>query len=475
MPKKLHQRSVDDPFESQIEASYRRSFILLCIGYILLACAGLVYVAWSTPDQIWTDGTWRIWMRLTLLAAAVLLAACFLLWNRTRITNATQIMSAITALIIALGAMMLLSRLLLQPRAPDLVAWGLFDLLALHVIACLTLPWRPRDSVPPFVPLLIIWAVLMIVVPSHLDMFQRCVAALLAPAVLFPGAGLASWRYRKSREQFDHLMLGRRMESIGSELSRARIVHDAMFPRPTDTGHALFEYAYMPLQELGGDYVHLHVCRTTGRVYLTLLDVAGHGLAAALTVNRLFGELERIRAEKWDASPHDVVELLNRYINLTMAPYNLYATGTCIMLDPSTGDLRWVNAGHPPAILRRIDGSVNDLPGTTLLLGAESYAEFETNEKSMQLSPGDTVIAYTDGIFEARDDSGKRFGIDGLRETARFTPPPRDWTRFIMNAVNKHMHGPAQDDMLVVSLQFSSQRVGELGEHAEESAAKINA
>jgi hypothetical protein len=44
-----------------------------------------------------------------------------------------------------------------------------------------------------------------------------------------------------------------------------------------------------------------------------------------------------------------------------------------------------------------------------------------------------------------------------------------------MNAVNKHMHGPAQDDMLVVSLQFSSQRVGELGEHAEESAAKINA
>jgi sigma-B regulation protein RsbU (phosphoserine phosphatase) len=118
---------------------------------------------------------------------------------------------------------------------------------------------------------------------------------------------------------------------------------------------------------------------------------------------------------------------------------------------------------------------VNDLPGTTLLLGAESYAEFETNEKSMQLSPGDTVIAYTDGIFEARDNSGKRFGIDGLRETARFTPPPRDWTRFIMNAVNKHMHGPAQDDMLVVSLQFSSQRVGELGDHAEEPAARVNA
>jgi serine phosphatase RsbU (regulator of sigma subunit) len=475
MPTRLFQRSIADPFQSQIEASYRRSFVLLCIGYIVLACGGLVYVAWSTSDQLWDEAHWRVWMRLTFLAAGVLLAACFLIWNRMRAVRSSQIISAITALIVALGAMMLLSRLLLQPKKPDLVAWGLLDIMALHVIACATLPWKPRESIVPFVPLLIIWAVLMIAVNTHMELFTRFVAVLVAPAAMAPGAGLTSWRFRKSREQFDHQMLGRRMETLGGELSRARIVHDAMFPRATDTGHVAFEYAYLPMQEIGGDYVHLHVCRATGRVYLTLLDVAGHGLAAALTVNRLFGELERIRAEKWDATPHDLMELLNRYINLTMAPYNLYATGTCLMIDPSTGELKWVNAGHPPAIIRRANGQVVDLPGTTVLLGAQSYAEFETNQKSMSLDPGDTVIAYTDGIFEARNGDGKRFGIDGLRETARFTPPPRDWTRFIMNAVNKHLHGPSQDDMLVVSLQLTSLRIDQPVEHAERRAESAQA
>ncbi|MEM7229557.1 MAG: PP2C family protein-serine/threonine phosphatase [Planctomycetota bacterium] len=242
------------------------------------------------------------------------------------------------------------------------------------------------------------------------------------------------------------------MQSIGGEFTRARIVHDAMFPKPFDVGHIAFEYQYEPIAEIGGDYVHIHVCKESGKIYLTLLDVAGHGLAAALTVNRLFGELERIRAENPHAQPHDVMLLLNRYINLTMSRHSLFATGMCMSLDPSSGTLTWVNAGHPPSLLRTTDGGVRDLETTCMLLGVQNPNDFEPNEQQIAMHPGDVVIAYTDGVIEARSPAGEQFGMDRLRETAKFNPPPRFWSRFITSAVSTHHNGNPDDDLLVVAL-----------------------
>jgi serine phosphatase RsbU (regulator of sigma subunit) len=456
------QSRYDDQFEQQLDTSFRRSFLVLCAGYFVLAFGGLIYVASAAPKAAWEADTWRIWLRLGLLASAGLLAACFLLWNRRRNANRTQLMTAITALVIIVGSIMLGSRLLMQPMIPHLASWGLGDVLALHLVACLLLPWRVKDCFWPFAPLLLLWIAIVPAMQSEWDGFQKLVTIIVSPAVLVPGALIAAWRFKRSEEDFDREMLGQQVQSIGGEMSRARIIHDAMFPKSADTGNVIFEYEYVPMYEIGGDYVHLHHCRDSGRVYMTLLDVAGHGLAAALTVNRLFGELERIRAENPDAEPADVMELLNRYINLTMAPYNLYATGTCILIDPNTGELKWVTAGHPPGIVRRVAGEIATLPGTTMLLGAQSYAEFMPNQQTMKLSPGDVVIVYTDGAFEARDKFGKRFGIERLRETAGFNPPPRSWPRFLATAVQKHADDAAEDDLLIASLRFCSYRITEL-------------
>ncbi|MCA9295175.1 MAG: serine/threonine-protein phosphatase, partial [Phycisphaerales bacterium] len=265
-----------------------------------------------------------------------------------------------------------------------------------------------------------------------------------------------AWRVARQEEELERRALRGQVKSIGGELSRARIVHDAMFPKQFDLGHIVFEYQYQPIAEIGGDYVHMHVCPETGLVYLTLLDVAGHGLAAALTVNRLFGELERIRAENPHARPHDVMALLNRYINLTMSRHSLFATGACIMIDPSSGELHWVNAGHPPALVRTTDGTIRELETTCMLLGVLPSQEFEPDEQCMVIKPGDVVIAYTDGVIEARSPDGEQFGLNRLRDTARFDPPPRFWSRFITSAVANHHVGHPDDDLLVVALTLRS-------------------
>ncbi|MHC5022992.1 MAG: PP2C family protein-serine/threonine phosphatase [Planctomycetota bacterium] len=413
----------------------------------------------------------RAWVRLGGQALALLVVAYFLGVQRRRLRTRQDVITAAAAMIIIVGVLLLASRLVLQRAVPNLTAWGLLDIFILHVLACLIMPWTAREAIIPFTPLLLVWA-LSFLVPGDSDwqIFDRLVGVIVSPAVLVPGALMAGWGARRRDEVAERRLLGQQVRSMGGELSRARIVHDAMFPEPTDTGHVAFEYEYLPIAEIGGDYVHLHVCPRTDCIYLTLLDVAGHGLAAALTVNRLFGELERIRAEDPDATPADVISLLNRYICLTMARHDLYATGTCIMLDPNSGSLEWSNAGHPPAMLRRANGEVTELACTTVLLGALEPNEFGPNQHDTRIMPGDVVIAYTDGTFEARDASGRCFGLDSLRKTAHFSPPPRSWPKFIAHAVTSHHDGCADDDILIASLTLRSLRVASQPATREEAA-----
>jgi serine phosphatase RsbU (regulator of sigma subunit) len=191
-----------------------------------------------------------------------------------------------------------------------------------------------------------------------------------------------------------------------------------------------------------------------GIVHLTLIDVTGHGLPAALTINRLYGELERIRAENPEAEPGEVLTLLNRYINLTLMKHNIFATAACLAIDPYQGTLRYANAGHPPAFLRGANGVVRELNATAVLLGALSPAEFSADQRSVELAPGDILIIYTDGAFEARDRLGRSLGLKNLQQLMQQNPPPRNWPQFITSTVEKHHAGRADDDILVAAVTF---------------------
>ena len=468
----IERPNVSDPILDELA---KRSLVALCVLLLGLGIADavrfLIYdlsplleaarLAPDAPDGVAQANALRGWSRLGGYIAALLTVVYFLVIQRRRLKTYKQVVDNVSLMLVLIGVILLASRLVLQNVDSTMNAWGIVDITLLHLAACMTIPWSWKDSVVPFIPLLLIWALVMLVPDAgSWDIFDRVVVVIMSGFVLAPGALIASWRKKRWGEDIERLQLGEQVRNIGGELTRARIVHDAMFPRDYDDGHICFEYEYDPIHEIGGDYVHLHVCPNTGKVFLTLLDVAGHGLAAALTVNRLFGELERIRAENPDSEPADVMALLNRYIHLTMARHGMFATGACLMLDPNTGILNWVNAGHPPTLLRRADGRVFDLKGTTMLLGAQSDEEFDTNQQSVKITPGDVVIAYTDGAYEARNPEGKSFGLSRMREIARFQPAPRSWTRFIATAVQKHHAGQAEDDVLIVTLTLKSLRVG---------------
>lgn len=407
-----------------------------------------------------TDAARRGALRLLGFIAVASLAAWFGLIRARRVATRGELLGTYTLFVTITGALLLVMRLVVQQAIPGSTVWGVADLLILHLCACVCLPLSSRDATIPFAPLLVVWAVIFLLpAASEWDTLDRVVGIIMSPLLLVPGAAIANWRERRRVEDAERLELGQQVEHMGGELSRARIVHEAMFPESIK-GHVAFEYEYQPIAEIGGDYVHAFVEPESERMTVTLLDVAGHGLAAALTVNRLFGELERILAEDPSAEPAEIMGLLNRYIYLTMAPHSMFATGTCMTIDPGCGTLTWVSAGHPPSFLRRLNGNVEDLPTTTILLGADAPANFDPAQESLTLSPGDVVIAYTDGAFEARAKTGAMFGMDGVRRITGFDPPPRSWPKFIAGAVANHHGGNVQDDVLIVAMGLVSKRVG---------------
>jgi len=398
--------------------------------------------------------------RLAALAAAAAGVIFVLIFHRRRVQTRGQLSNTVMILMFGCGSLMLASRLLVQGTLPGYAAWGILDVVLLQGIAALLMPWSARESILSSAALLLIWGVTFIVpAGARGELIDRLVGVIVSPLALAPAAMLCDWRRRRREDMEERKRLDRRVELMGGELSRARIVHDAMFPRPFSGEPIALDYVYEPIQEIGGDYVHVHRNAKTGVTMLTMLDVAGHGLAAALTVNRLFGELERIIAEHPDATPHTVMALLNRYIHLTMSGHSLFATGACLRLDPATGELSWVNAGHPPAIVRHLQARTTSLPSTTFLLGVVGSDEFDPCEQRMRLRPGECLIAYTDGAFEARNPRGECFGLKRIEELLCFDPPPRSWPRFIASAVADHHQGSAGDDVLIASLTLTALRV----------------
>ena len=181
------------------------------------------------------------------------------------------------------------------------------------------------------------------------------------------------------------------------------------------------------------------------------MDVTGHGLASALTVSRLSGEIERLLAEDPDISPGAVLRALNRYVSLTLAKHSVYLTAIAVQVDPADGTVRYVNAGHPPAFVRRADGRVERFDSTTFLLGAVPDADFDADETEIVLGPADTLVLVTDGVHEAPDRMGRQFGLDRLREHLARPSAPDRWSLSLAQAVEQWRGRIGDDDVLVAT------------------------
>lgn len=397
-------------------------------------------------------------LSLAEAAAAIGVAAYFIRSGWIAPASREQILKSAYLLILILGMISLGAKLAGGLLGVPSSSGVMYSLFFWHFTACVFLPWSPRESLRALMPLFLIALGLgAIVTFNTATWLEWGAAALLTPFIFLPGLAICWWRLSRHGKRFRTRMVGKHFFAMREELARARGIHDSVFPQPHEDDYLRFNYSYKPMREMGGDYIHLHAA-PDGLMHVTLIDVTGHGLAAALTVNRIYGELERIRAEMPEADPAEVLGLLNRYFNLTLVKHTIYATAACATIDPVRSKLAWASAGHPPAFLRGAGGTVTELEATTVLLGAAPHEVFDAPSRKVDLVPGDVLLMYTDGSFEARDRAGEQFGLDVLRDLVRRRDAPQDWPQFIAAQVNKHTGGASDDDVLIASVLFKAQR-----------------
>ncbi|MFJ8043931.1 SpoIIE family protein phosphatase [Kitasatospora sp. NPDC096147] len=166
---------------------------------------------------------------------------------------------------------------------------------------------------------------------------------------------------------------------------------------------------YRPAEKehlVGGDWYDT-LTLPSGEILLCVGDVAGHGIDAATGMVALRNALRGLAAT--GAGPAQLLTWLNSVTHHLTD--NVTATAVCALYDPATRRLRWARAGHLPPVLLR-DGRARTLPQVNgILLGVLDHAEYD--EDHLDLAPGDTLVMFTDGLIERRDES-VHASLDGL-------------------------------------------------------------
>ena len=160
--------------------------------------------------------------------------------------------------------------------------------------------------------------------------------------------------------------------------------------------------------EIGGDYYDF-IQRPDGRMLIALGDVSGKGTAAALLMSSLHAAIHAQISAK--SSLDETVTSVNQYL-AENTPSNRFVTLFAAELDPVRGSLKYINAGHNPPLIGRLDGSIEQLSSGGFPLGIIPAAEYEMGE--MTLSPGESLVIYSDGVSEANNLAGDEFGLDRL-------------------------------------------------------------
>jgi sigma-B regulation protein RsbU (phosphoserine phosphatase) len=237
------------------------------------------------------------------------------------------------------------------------------------------------------------------------------------------------------------------------ELKIAAEIQHALLPASRYVGK-VFEVAAtsVPCRAIGGDFFDYFHLPRDGFAFV-LGDVAGKGPAAALLASLLQG-IFTANAYR-DGTPAGFVTLANDAL-VRRAVEARFATAIYAVLD-RRGRLTYCNAGHNPPFLVSRSG-VRRLDWGGMVVGAFEHATFD--EDTQQLWPGDVLVAYSDGVTEARDSSGEEFGEERLLSCvqANCTRSPVDIMEYLLSTVHQFSAGTAQgDDLTMLVLRYTGE------------------
>ncbi len=251
--------------------------------------------------------------------------------------------------------------------------------------------------------------------------------------------------------------------AYGDVITRTRRTQDvtmaaelrwSMLPPLTYTGRNLTISGIVePAYEIAGDSFDYAVNGDTAHV--AILDAMGHGVEAARIANLAVAAYRHSRRR--DLGTVDTYKFMDQILADQFGPER-FATAQLATLTLSTGQLCWLNAGHPPPMVIRRGHRVDLSSDVCLPVGLAGATVADAKLAEAYLEPGDLVLFFTDGVVEARSAGGDEFGRERLADlterAAAAEQTPAETLRLVGHAVLEHQIGVLQDDATLLLLAW---------------------
>jgi len=244
-------------------------------------------------------------------------------------------------------------------------------------------------------------------------------------------------------------------ERLEKELQVASAIQMSLLPQSLPILEGFdFGAAIMPARAVGGDFYDFFPL-AEDRLGIVIGDVADKGVPSAIYMAQT---LALLYAESYQhLSAREVLQRVNQLLQ-GIGESGLFVTALYGILDQRTGEFSYARAGHELPLLLEPSGQIEIMPyGAGQLLGVLENPLLD--EQTVPLPPGSTLLLYTDGVLDCRDEQGNAFGMERLKATLSVLKslPAQEICRQLWQRIKDHQRSaPQDDDVTIVSIHALS-------------------
>ena len=211
---------------------------------------------------------------------------------------------------------------------------------------------------------------------------------------------------------------------------------------------------YSPMIELGGDFADIYY-NGNRYIYLTLIDVTGHGISSALLVNRICTEVRKLVRDELE--PNEILFNLNNFIIDVFDQTGMFLTAFTNRYDLQKNILTFAGSSQPALILwKKQQQQFKKLSSQNVIIGYEKQRIIDFTQNFIQLSTGDKLFLYTDGITEAENDVREALGVDGFIKiiTKLRNQSATKIVNSIIDRMKKEKYSQVRDDIYLIAVDI---------------------
>ena len=238
-------------------------------------------------------------------------------------------------------------------------------------------------------------------------------------------------------------------ERLRSEMEMAAVIQTHLYPQifPDVEGYRLVAKA-TPSRHVAGDTYDAF--EDGDSLIATITDVSGKGVGAGMIASGVHAAVRLMAVNGVGLA--DLAVRVNHYLS-GATETNRFATSAMVRLEPD-GRLIAVNAGHCPILIRRSNGTIDEISSSGFPLGMMPIAKYSEHED--RLEPGDLLLLYTDGLTEAEDPDEEEFGVENVANVVSKleNPSAANACKVLLGAVEAHTCGvPLHDDATLMVVE----------------------